>query len=107
MSATVDILTKTVNDVLCVPVQCVTTRNDSLGVFTYKNGSAVWAPVEVGIQNNSFIEIKSGLKEGEQVISGPYDQVARKLTDGDIVSSADIKEQEEEKSEVGISVSIN
>ena len=50
MSATVDILTKTVNDVLCVPVQCVTTRNDSLGVFTYKNGSAVWAPVEVGIQ---------------------------------------------------------
>ena len=107
MSATVDILTKTVNDVLCVPVQCVTTRNNSLGVFTYMNGSAVWGPVEVGIQNNSLIEIKSGLKEGEQVISGPYDQVARKLTDGDIVSSADIIAQEEEKSEVGISVSIN
>ena len=71
------------------------------------NGLAAWAPVEVGIQNNSLIEIKSGLKEGEKVISGPYDQVARKLTDGDIVSSADIKEQKEEKSEVGISVSIN
>ena len=102
-----DILTKTVNNVFCVPVQCVTTRNDSLGVFTYVNDMAVWSPVEVGIQNNYLVEIKSGLNEGEQVISGPYDQVARKLTDGDIVSSWNIKEKDVEKSEVGISVSIN
>ena len=102
-----DILTKTVNGVLCIPVQCVTNRNDSLGVFTYLNGMSVWTPVEVGIQNNSLIEIKSGLNEGEQVISGPYDQVARKLSDGDLVSSSDIKDQDGEKSEVEISVSIN
>ena len=30
MSATVDIMTKYSNDVLCTPIQCVTSRNDSL-----------------------------------------------------------------------------
>jgi HlyD family secretion protein len=37
--------------------------------------------VETGIADNAYIEIKSGVKEGEEVISGPYRAVSRELKD--------------------------
>ena len=111
MSATVDILTKTANSVLSVPIQCVTTRDDTLGVFTFKSdgalGEVVWAPVEIGIQDNNSIEIIDGLDEGETVVSGPYDMVARKLNSGDKVISSDIGDSSEESGGIGFSVTIN
>ena len=107
MSATVDILTESASDVLSLPIQCVTTRNDSLGVFVLDGETVVWTSVEVGIQNNLNIEIKSGLEEDAVVISGPYDMVARKLNSGDSVSSDASATESIDGATVGLSVSIN
>ena len=107
MSATVDIMTKYAMDVLCAPIQCITSRNDTLGVFIIDGTSAVWSPVEVGIQDNQMIEVKSGLNLDQTIISGPYDLVARKLNDGDGVISINNESESEEKSTTGISVTIN
>lgn len=122
MSATVDILTKTVSDVVSVPIQCVTTRkadeetsdegegngNDAeLGVFVLEGSEAVWTVVETGIQDNRIIEIISGLRSDDIVISGPYDMVARKLESGDEVEFDSAVEDSEEKSGSSFSISIN
>lgn len=41
-----------------------------------KGDTARMAEVQTGIQDNNFIEIISGLKEGDQIISGPYSAVS-------------------------------
>jgi len=107
MSATVDIKTKSVSNALSLPIQCVTTRNDTIGVFVYNGGGVVWTPIEIGIQDNQSIEVTSGLTESTTVVSGPYDMVARKLSDGDVVSSSSMENDGESKKSVGISVTIN
>jgi HlyD family secretion protein len=38
--------------------------------------------VETGIADSTFIEIKSGIKPGEEVVSGSYTAISRKLKDG-------------------------
>jgi len=92
MSATVDLLTKSVTDIVSVPIQCVTTRKSEeddkaeLGVFLYDNETVTWTKVETGIQDNRYIEIISGIENGATLVSGPYDMVSRKLEDGDTVS---------------------
>lgn len=112
MSATVDIQTRRRNNVLSVPIQAVTTRQDTTGkvkrsslaegteeeettnrtsesfkeyVFVYDNGVARLREVKSGIQDNNYIEIISGLKEGEEVISAPYSAISRQLKNGDKV----------------------
>tara|TARA_Y100000589_G_scaffold140640_1_gene134359 strand:- start:7403 stop:8686 length:1284 start_codon:yes stop_codon:yes gene_type:complete len=107
MSATVDINTKKVTDVLSAPIQCVTTRNDSLGVFVLDDGLAVWTKVEVGIQDNQIIEILSGLEGDEILISGPYDMVARKLNNGDKVVYSNMEDPNSNKYSEGFSITIN
>lgn len=101
MSATVDLLTRNVKDVVSIPIQCVSTRKSEdsddaeLGVFLMGEGDeVVWGKVKTGIQDNFNIEIISGLKEGDVIVSGPYDMVSRKLEDGDKV---EVKEEEEEE----------
>ena len=92
MSATVDLLTQNVTDIVSVPIQCVTTRKSEeddkaeLGVFLYDNETVTWTKVETGIQDNRYIEIISGIENGATLVSGPYDMVSRKLEDGDAVS---------------------
>lgn len=92
MSATVDLLTKSVTDIVSVPIQCVTTRKSEeddkaeLGVFLFDNETVTWTKVETGIQDNRYIEIISGIENGATLVSGPYDMVSRKLEDGDTVS---------------------
>ena len=106
MSATVDIKTKYALDVISIPIQCVTSRQDTLGVFVYRDGTAIWAPVKVGIQDNQMIEIISGLEPDQSVISGPYDMVARKLNDNENVVSSNIEESSEERNSEGFSMTI-
>jgi HlyD family secretion protein len=48
--------------------------------------------VKTGIQDNTFIEIKEGLEEGQEVITGPYRAVSKRLKDGDMVKKVDKKE---------------
>ncbi|MHC1777074.1 MAG: efflux RND transporter periplasmic adaptor subunit [Lentimicrobium sp.] len=109
MSATVDIQTETAMNVLAVPIQAVTTREDSTKiekkdqpkqdakqneiakrteplqeyVFLVKDGQAKLQKVKTGIQDNSHIFITEGLKVGDEVISGPYRAVSKSLKDGD------------------------
>lgn len=103
MSATVDILTASETGALSVPIQAVTSRNDTVGMFIFEESEegvarAVWLPVKTGIQDNLHIALKTDdLQEGTEVIKGPYDQVARKLEDGRLVTrSAGTKSWEEE-----------
>jgi HlyD family secretion protein len=51
-------------------------------VFIMNEGKAKLIKVKTGIQDNNYIEIKSGLKNGDQVISGPYSAIAKQLKDG-------------------------
>ncbi len=114
MSANVEILTNTGTGVLTVPIEAVTTRSDTLSkenrfdktasatdkvnkedivcVFRLNNIKADLVPVETGIQDSRYIEIKSGLKEGDEVVRGPYDVVSRKLTNGAEVEKSTEKE---------------
>ena len=95
MSATVDIKTKSANNALSLPIQCVTARNDTIGVFVYDAGSVIWTPIEIGVQDNQKIEISSGLTKSTTVVLGPYDMVARKLSDGDVVSISRLEEKKD------------
>jgi HlyD family secretion protein len=54
-------------------------------VFVYKNGVARIRQVETGIQDDEYMEILDGLKEGEEVITAPYSAVSRKLESGNKV----------------------
>ncbi len=48
--------------------------------------------VETGVQDDSYIHIRSGLQEGDQIVTAPYAAIARKLEDGDKVQV--VKEEE-------------
>lgn len=106
MSCTADIQTETVSDVLAVPIQSVTIRsktpekpveegeevverksngkNDKPKeiVFIVADGKAKAVEVTTGISDADYIEIKSGLKGGEDVVSGSYRAISRELQDG-------------------------
>jgi HlyD family secretion protein len=45
------------------------------GVFVLKDNKTVFAPVETGITGDNDIEIKSGLNEGQEIVTGPYRQL--------------------------------
>lgn len=51
-------------------------------VFLKNGGTAKMAEVTTGIADDANIEIKSGLKAGDEVISGSYSAISRKLKDG-------------------------
>ncbi len=50
-------------------------------VFVLRNGVARKVPVTTGISSDTFIEIKDGLKVGEEVIKGSYRAISRELND--------------------------
>jgi HlyD family secretion protein len=55
----------------------------SKGVFTMgKDGKAHWVKVTTGIADDTSMEIKTGLQPGDEVISGSYSAISRKLKDG-------------------------
>lgn len=99
MSASVEILTKRVQNALSVPVQAVTVRNpfskkDSIQeknevkkikkeyVFVVENNIAKAREVKTEVQDNQYIEITEGLKEGEKVIAEPFTAIQQTIKDG-------------------------
>ncbi len=52
------------------------------GVFKKVGDKAVWTKVTTGIADDTFMEIKSGINPGDEVISGSYSAISRKLKDG-------------------------
>jgi len=51
-------------------------------VFVKSGDTVKMRRVDTGIADNTYIEIKSGLKPGEEVVSGSYTAISRKLKDG-------------------------
>jgi HlyD family secretion protein len=98
MSASVDIQTETRESVLSVPIQSVTTRTDTTKaqvtpssenirtlVFITDGTYSFAKDVKTGIQDNTYIEILSGVKEGDQVITAPFSAISKKLSDSTLV----------------------
>jgi len=67
------------------------TRKETEGVFVFRNGRAEFATIKMGISGDKYFEVLSGLKEGDRVITGPFNSV-RGMTDGDQVK-VDPKQQ--------------
>ncbi|MCX6244477.1 MAG: efflux RND transporter periplasmic adaptor subunit [Bacteroidetes bacterium] len=66
-------------------------------VFVLENGMAKKVNVKSGIQDNTYIQILSGLKAGQEVISGPYSAISKTLKDKDKVKKVDKKDLFTEK----------
>lgn len=113
MSATVDIESESLTG-LAIPIQAVFTDNAKSGdnkdnqgnqentdkqkskltdkkvkqyVYAYdaKSKKVKKTEVTTGIQNDQFIIVKSGVKAGEEIVTGPYSAIQNKLKDGMIV----------------------
>lgn len=63
-------------------------------VFVMEKGKAKMIQVKTGISDFENIEIVNGLKDGQEIISGPYATVAKKLKEGDLVKKKDPKAAE-------------
>jgi HlyD family secretion protein len=109
MSARAEIQVATHPQALVVPVQSVVYRPplDAAGkpqedaeevqvVFVVDGGKAVQRSVDVGIADATHVELLSGTKAGDTVITGPH-RVLRDLGPGDAVRVAKKKEEEEKE----------
>jgi HlyD family secretion protein len=61
------------------------TRTETEGVFTLRDGRAVFVPIKVGIAGERYFEVLSGVTEADQIITAPFNSV-RGLADGAEVS---------------------
>jgi HlyD family secretion protein len=121
MSASVDIYTEEAKDVIAVPIQCVTVREkegqkdkkkktdatdtelkeqpevefDEV-VFLMDSDTAKMVKVVTGIQDDEYIMIKSGVKVGDKLISGPYNEVSKNLKQGEKIR---LKKEKSDKKE--------
>lgn len=115
MSVTAEIETRYRTNVLCVPIQSVTTRmpkgaaakpeeKASPGgkkkdepakpvevVFQRDGDTAKQIPVKRGISDDSFVELTDGVTEGMEVVSGGYKAINRELEDGKLVKVDEVK----------------
>ena len=125
MTATVDVITDKREKSVAVPISAIVIKTDTSStkkpygtkvesdtkpskeeekfecVFVNENGVAKLRVVKTGIQDDTNIEIISGLKEGDKIITGPYNMVSKTLKPGDKVEDKDKKgpSDDEEKAE--------
>jgi HlyD family secretion protein len=112
MTATVDIITEKKVNIIAVPISAVVVKADTTAVkkdvvkeleekekeqktgvaekkyecvFVRSGGKAVLRPIVTGIQDDTNIEVTSGLKKGDEVIIGPYTLVTKELNPNDKV----------------------
>jgi multidrug efflux pump subunit AcrA (membrane-fusion protein) len=71
MSAKVEIFVKRLDDVIHVPVQSISPSEGKQICYVLNGGAPERREVGVGEFNDEFIEIKSGLHEGEMVLLRP------------------------------------
>jgi HlyD family secretion protein len=117
-SCTAEMTTATRVDAVAVPIQALTVReaypdsegnlhartrdeewppsptvegDEVEGVFVLRDGRAYFTPVKIGIAGEQHFEVLGGLKEGDEVVLGPFDQV-RDMMDQDRVR---IREEED------------
>jgi HlyD family secretion protein len=104
LTATVDIMTNHVHGVT-VPIQAVTTREENKSsdkskdnsssdnkqvkmsapvkeyVFVYHLGKIKQVQVTTGIQDDTYIQVLTGIKVGDEVVSAPYSAISKTLKD--------------------------
>jgi HlyD family secretion protein len=123
MTASVEVLTNRKEKVLSVPLAAVTTRKEEaqekakenedankdskpkkeetadeiVFVFDPKTQKVSQRKVKTGISDFTNIEIIEGLKEGEQVVTGPFVLVSKQLKDGQIVKKMEEKDKKTNK----------
>lgn len=121
MSASVNINTQTQENVLTVPIQAVTTRDPNEDeknkdkdkeaegeeekekdfddlievVFVLSADTVKMIEVVTGIQDDEYIHVIEGLSEGEEVVTGPYRVISKKLKAGMKVRKKEEKEKDE------------
>ena len=119
MTATVDIITDKRTQTLGVPISSVVIKTDTTCsksylkkedkmeseekekyecVFVKVGDEAQLRVIKTGIQDDSNIEVISGLKEEDEIITGPYNMVSRTLDNCDKVKIL-VKKNESEKPE--------
>ncbi len=119
MTATVDIITKTKTNVINVPISSIVVKSDTAAVkeikmvetpeeknaapksdkkfecvFVKVGDKAKIRIIKTGIQDDTNIEILSGLKKGDVVITGPYTTVTKELNSGDKVTLKSDKKED-------------
>jgi len=107
MTSLVEIYTHHVENAVAVPIQAVTLRkpkdeNEAIAsktsqeegmsaeidkdatevVFLYEGGKVKQNEVETGISDDAYIEIKSGLESGQEIVIGNYNTLSKLLKDG-------------------------
>ncbi|SCY52754.1 Multidrug efflux pump subunit AcrA (membrane-fusion protein) [Lachnospiraceae bacterium XBB2008] len=78
---------------LCVPKDAVSKDDNGQFVYLYKDGDSVYTPVTTGQSDNAFIQILSGLSEGDKVIYDvPYDigNKSETLSKGSVCTEFDV-----------------
>ncbi len=112
MSANVEIITNKKANVISVPIQAVTSKDENEAeneikrkanednkniaqkeidvkiqevVFIVSADTVIMRKVVSGIQDADYIEILEGLNGDEQIVSGPYVAISRELEEGDVI----------------------
>ncbi len=122
MTATVDVITKRKENIVGIPISAVVIKDDTTSVkkdilvelekeeqknkgtapksdkkfecvFVKVGDKAKLRVVKTGIQDDTNIEIISGLKPGEEIIIGPYTTVAKELASNDKVRVENAKDK--------------
>ncbi|GGG18730.1 RND transporter [Dokdonia pacifica] len=115
MTATVDVITKKSENSISAPISAIVVKSDTSStrsgkpkkdikgddkkfecVFIKDGDKAKLKVVTTGIQDDSKIEILSGLSEGDEIITGPYTLVTKRLKTGDLVQ---VKEDDSKNDE--------
>lgn len=123
MTATVDIITQTRKNAISVPISAIVIKTDTSStkkpygksvveedesskeekkfecVFVNENGKAKLKVVETGIQDDTNIEIVSGLSKEDKIITGPYNMVSKTLKPGDLIEEKTKKAESSERKE--------
>jgi HlyD family secretion protein len=104
LSASADIIVAEKKQALAVPISSLVLRDkpnvdknapasarEEEGVYAVEGGRVKFVPVGKGISGGMMIEITSGLKDGQDIVTGPYASL-RELKDGVLVK-ADAKKE--------------
>ena len=81
MTAEVEILIAALKDVIAVPVAAVFEYRGQAFACVVKDGQVEKRPIELGMTNDKFIEVKRGLEPGEEVVLNPR-AVLPEMTEG-------------------------
>lgn len=102
MSASVEIRTNRIEGAVSVPIQAVGTRELETEdseieevqevVFVVVGDTVALRKVKTGIQDDNYIQVLDGLQAGDEVVTGPYAAVSRKLESGTEIRKVDKEE---------------